>query len=68
MSASWPDADTLRRREDLKAEAARQAAELKVRQQSGEQRVGPWAPAARLTKPVVRKKAKSAVAPFRRRA
>jgi hypothetical protein len=64
----WPDADTLRRREALKAEAARQAAELKARQQAGEQRVGPWAPAARLTKPVARKKAKAAVAAFRRRA
>ncbi len=44
-------ADTLARRARLTQEARRQAAELRTRQQSGEQRVGPWAPAATIAKP-----------------
>lgn len=52
----------------MRASILKQRAELKARQQSGELAVGPWAPAARLTKPVARKKAKAPVAPFRRRA
>ena len=60
-------ADTLRRREALAVEAARQVAELKARQQSGEQRVGPWAPPARVAKPRRKKPATVAVVPFRRR-
>lgn len=53
---------------DMRASILRQRAELKARQQSGEQRVGPWAPAARLAKPVARKKVPAAVTAFRRRA
>ena len=45
-----------------------QREELKARQQSGDLTVGPWAPAARLTKPIARKKAKAVVATFRKRA
>lgn len=52
----------------LREQIREQQAELRARQLSGRMDRGPWAPAARLTKPVARKKTKAAVAAFRRRA
>lgn len=51
----------------LRAEAARQAAELRQRQRTGQQVVGPWAPAAIVKKPRA-KKMPGRVTPMRKRA
>jgi len=51
MTDTQLDAELLARRARLTKEAYTQALELRARQLSGQQHVGPWAPAARLTKP-----------------
>ena len=68
MTDAEMHADILRRRAALAASAAAQVAELKARQQSGQQHVGPWAPAARVSKPRPKKARPQTVATFRRRA
>ena len=51
MTDAQLNAELLARRARLATEASLQAVELRARQLSGQQHVGPWAPAARLAKP-----------------
>jgi len=51
MTDTQLNAELLARRARLATEASLQALELRARQLSGQQHVGPWAPAARLAKP-----------------
>lgn len=60
------DALLAAKRQRLAAEASRQAAELRVRQQTGQQRVGPWADAPRLARR--RRRRAATVTPMRRTA
>ena len=60
------DALLLAKRATLLAEAKRQAAELRARQQAGQQRVGPWADAPRLARR--RRRRAATVTPMRRTA
>lgn len=64
------DAMLASKRAALLAEQKRQAAELRERQQAGQQRVGPWAPSRRLTVSQRRqhRTVTSKVTPIRRRA
>lgn len=65
MTDAQLDALLAEKRLKLAQDAARQREELRQRQQAGHQRVGPWAPAATLTKPR-RRKARAIVTPLRR--
>lgn len=60
------DAILAKRRAHLLAEAQRQAAELRQRQQAGQQRVGPWAEAPTLARR--RRRRVAVVTPLRRTA
>lgn len=60
------DAMLTAKRARLLAEAARQAAELRQRQESGHQRVGPWAEAPKLARR--RRRRVATVTPLRRTA